>query len=230
MGLNRSSIIAATLLLALGLISGCDDESKEQPADAGGADGSAQADTSGASEDTTVTDKKKATADPQPARPKATSPSRATVSAEAPLDVSEYLVESDLSKLVKGKVSTEPLVGTEPSPDYNAIRLHPGKGNVYGAGLQLWKLDNAKAARARLDKLRAQYLGVDNAPASAPVRGKRAFVSERAGIRSYVFATRKPAHLIAVSCDQETCKNWKDVMGLAKKVQIRLSKDQSAKK
>lgn len=220
---STKTLTIALLLTVAAASAACDND---KSADKSAADVSvvdASAPKAAAKEDATDTG-----ANADDARQQASSPRGATVEQQPPLDISSYLSEKDLAKLTTGSVIAQPLVGKTPSPTYNATRLAVGGRDWYGAGLQVWKLDDKSEAANRLKNLRTQYLGVDNAPKGAPVGGDRAFVAERAGIQTYVFIPNNaPDHIAAVSCGQDLCKRgWKDVFSLADKVDKRAKQSQ----
>jgi hypothetical protein len=168
--------------------------------------------------------------DKQPKRASASSPGEATVTKKDPLDASLYLSQSDIRGLGRGAVREGVLVGKKPSTTYGSVRLEPTGSQPtspdrYGAALQLWKVDDEEAAENMVGQMRGQYLGVDDAPKNAPVRRKKAFLSFRAGITTYVFAAEgeSAAYVAAISCGQDTCpKGWANVRPVAEKVADRI--------
>ncbi len=225
--MGSKTVLTSVLALALAAaLVACDsDKSNESTASDAALDSSASAKDANTKSDATAT---ATPANTQPKRARATSPSGATMREEPPLDVSKYLTKKDVQSLTRGAVVSEHLEGKAPSPTYNAIHLHPGGRDFYGAGLQVWKLDDAKDAQKRVQSLRKQYLAVKAAPKDAPVTGNRAFVADRGGIKSYVFAVKTDngqSYVTAVSCGEQFCKKgWDEVFGLAKKVEGRLEK------
>lgn len=220
---SKRLLTAGLIGLAL-LTGGCDDE---KSAETTATDVAGLADAQRTAEQA---QKKQERPDPQKAKEKvdkertsASSPSSATVGAQPPLDISNLLTREDVEKFTRGSVVSEALAGKEPSPEYNAIHLHPGGRTFYGAGLQVWKLDSKKAAIARIESLSEQYLAVDEPPEAAPFEGDADFISERAGITSYVFAAGdKPAYAVAVSCGDQFCKKPEQLFELSKTVRARL--------
>jgi hypothetical protein len=160
----------------------------------------------------------------KPSRPVASSPGVARVDAEPPLDVSGLLKKDDLGDLTSAEVEVSDLIGKSPTPTYNATRLHPADGDLYGVGLQVWELGSDSESVDFVGQMRAQYLGVEDAPKDAPTGNSRSFISSRSGIRIYVFAPEGEAgYAAAVSCGDEFCEQgWEDLKGLVEKVDARL--------
>lgn len=163
------------------------------------------------------------------ARTTASSPSRATVNEQPPLDISKLLTKDDFEKLTRTSIVREPLVGKEPGPDYNAARLHPVGSNAYGAGLQVWKMENPEVAVERVQQMRQQYLAVDEVPNDGPIDSEQAFISDRAGVLTYAFPVEEGdnSYVVAVSCGEKLCKKgFEDVAGLADTVIGRLGESE----
>ncbi|MFP4597840.1 MAG: hypothetical protein ACOC9W_04895 [Persicimonas sp.] len=199
-----------TLLIAVLLLSAataaCDDKASQDDA----SDVSVADDTeSSQAVDDDLAPKQDDAPEPDRNRPTATSPGDGVVSEQPPLDIYEYMDEEQVAELVSAEVSRQSLAGDEPSPSYNATHFQSEDRESFGVGLQLWKLKDREEALARIDDLREQYLNVEEAPEGAPVDEEMAFVSGRAGILSYVFATGDDARgfVAAVSCSEQMCEN-----------------------
>ncbi|MBA2664828.1 MAG: hypothetical protein H0U74_21245 [Bradymonadaceae bacterium] len=154
----------------------------------------------------------------------ASTPRPATIAKEAPLDVAQLLPSADAQKLIgRGAVTTEPLLGKPASPNYNAMMFRATNAPAsYGVGLQVWKLEDASSAEARLGELKGQYLSVLKvAPAGATIKSP-SFLAERAGIRSYLFVSEKSPHVVGLSCASDVCKSWSALVTLGSEIESRL--------
>lgn len=157
---------------------------------------------------------------PEPQRVAMTA-GRATLSAQAPLAIEHLLPREYASKLIHGQFDVEPLPGQKPGPNYNALQLRPAtKDPRYGIGLQVWKLNDQTAATARIAELKEQYLGTSDLHDTAAK--KTGFRSERAGIRTYLFAADSSPHVIALSCATQVCTTWSMVYKLGSDVEAKL--------
>jgi|GEM_PF-3714428 len=225
----RSKLLIYTCaLLSVAALSACDAKSTDAapdtsaPADVTRADSQSAPEPSPSDEtvDEAVDEEKPAEA----TRPSATSPNGAEVALEPPLDISGLLKSEDLSALTTAKISTEKLSGTPATPTYNSTRLFPESGEDYGVGLQVWTFEKERDALEFVAQMRAQYLGVKDAPADAPTQGARAFLAARGGIENYIFAPENAAnHVLAISCGADFCTNgWADLKILASTVGARV--------
>lgn len=141
------------------------------------------------------------------------------------LNLSRVLAENDLKPLTDATLERSKLAGKTADADYNAVRFHPAEDDGdYGLGLQLWKFDDDASAVAFVQTMRAQYLSSADAPASAPTKGTRSFISSGEGMRVFVFAPdQADGHAAALSCDETFCpKGWDDLAPIARKVSNRL--------
>lgn len=172
--------------------------------------------------DTTVEDQPEQDAASQaPAQQKASAETTesAQLAENPPLDIDGLLTDKDVEKMVgQGQYTAADLLGQEPNPSYNSIRFRPEDGNNYGAGLQVWKFEDSAAAQNRFGQLRNQYLDVSELPTSLEHPGRRAFVSERGGIRQLVVQFDRPTGIVALSCTDPVCKNNRDAVRLLRVV------------
>ena len=163
------------------------------------------------------------TSSDEPFRTKGSSEKPAKVDPNPPLEVEGLIVQKDVKALSGDPLTTTRLAGRAPGPTYNALRVYPKGRDEYGAAVQLWKLDDAKAAAKRVGELRPQYLGTDDPSKSdAPVKDRSAFISQRQGIWQYVFSPRNTPYVAAVSCHEKFCGDWKVLYELGSKINQRL--------
>lgn len=225
--MRSKSLNYVCALLCLGGLSACD----TNPTDAA-SDTSKSADMTG--EDAPSADEKEAAkpaSEPEDQakaqRPSATSPNGAEVSVNPPLEISSFLNKKDLSTLTPAEIAVGKLTGKPATPTYNSIHLYPDDGAGYGVGLQVWSFKKDSTSVEFVTRMRAQYLGVKDAPGDAPTGGERAFISARGGIENYIFAPNMPGesphYVLAISCGEDLCKKgWADVKLLANTVEKRV--------
>lgn len=215
---RKTSAIAALLLV---FAVACDSDKSEGEEDAGGdaaqstETGTGQADDQGGSEQTG--------APSEDSRPSAKSTEKGTIQEKPPLQVESFLTIDDLRSIEKSKdFAPGKLVGRDPSPKYNAKRVHPEGGGNYGAGIQVWAYKKESAAKKRVDDMKAQYLNVGPVPEDAKGFGASAFVSQRSGIKNFVFHVGNPPRTVAVSCSKEICDTDAKMTQLADQVRERI--------
>lgn len=153
----------------------------------------------------------------------ASTPAQATIARNPPLDISSLLPLEALEQLIGNKpLRTEPLAGQPATSTYNALRIfaEDASENAYGVGLQVWKLSDLEEAQSRLNELKLQYLGVQDPPQNLKI-AEDAFISERSGIRNYLFVA-PPSHMIGISCESGLCSNWSTLVELGTSVQSKL--------
>lgn len=142
---------------------------------------------------------------------------RGVISNDPPLSTTAFLTADDIQPFFHDDaVETAPIAGQSPSPTYNSIRFAPSEHpHQFGIGLQIWQLEEISAPE-RLTELRAQYLNVRKPDhKDAP---RTSFISERAGIRTFVFASKDDSHLFALSCGSEHCPDWTPLYELGLKL------------
>jgi hypothetical protein len=208
MAMMRLLIICSVLMLTA-LVVGCDDKKdSDGEADVGGLGDVAEAPPTPPSGGDADPDA--AQDDERSARMAASSAGGGVVNQEPPLAVDTFIDAADLDSFLDKTAEPKPLVGADPSPDYNAVRYQPEGKELFGIGLQMWKLDDRGAAKARLEQMRDQYLNVSGAPKtlSSPIDG--AFRSQRGDITTVVFALPLPesdaAYVVALSCSDQVCE------------------------
>lgn len=142
---------------------------------------------------------------------------RGVIANNPPLAAENFLSPEE-SKALLGDTELEisKIAGQPPSSTYNSIRYAPAEHpDQFGLGLQIWHLDGTSPAE-RLTKLRGQFLNVARADhKDAP---RTSFISERAGIRTFVFSSKDDSHLFALSCGLETCPDWPPLYDLGLKI------------
>lgn len=200
---TRSILVAAVTLL---VAAGCDSDSDSDQNDAGGGDAiqTEQAD----EPDTGSDDADTADSSPDAGddRPAATASESGTIDEKPPLEIREFLPVEQIQKIDESREYTRsPLPGIEPSPNYNAFRIHPSQGDDYGAGLQVWKFEEEGKGGQRFDELKSQYLNVD--PKAAVLEGLDAqgFASTRGGIQNVVVFAGGNKVVYALSCSKTLC-------------------------
>jgi hypothetical protein len=224
---SKKTLLTTCALLLIGL-SACDDKPEGEARVDAGVDATKTAQKAQKKAEAEQPSASKNAPDPEK-RTSASSPKGATVAEEPPLDISKLLTTKDFEDFTRTSMVREQLVGKPPSPTYNAVHLHPSGRNFYGAGLQVWKAESSEAAVERALQLREQYLAVEDAPKDGPVDNERAFVSDRAGILTYVFPFSEgdQSYVLAVSCGEKLCKKgFEDVAELAEVVVERLGESE----
>lgn len=227
----RSKLLSYTCaLLGAAALGACDAKSTDASPDF-----SAPADAARADSQPAPRPAPEAPDDPQPepqpaARPSATSPRDAQVALKPPLDISGLLKAEDLSALTTAKISSEKIAGAAATPTYNSARFFAEDSQDYGVGLQVWTFEEPGDALEFVAKMRAQYLGVKDAPADAPAQGERGFLAARAGIENYIFTPESGAHyVLALSCGADLCPNgWADLNALTSTVAARVGGSEEA--
>jgi hypothetical protein len=196
---TRSIIVAA---VALFVAAGCDSDSNSDETDAGSGDAlqTEQAD----EPDTGSEDARTANApDSGDDRPSATANEPGTIDEEPPLQVQEFLPIDQVQKLDKSREYTRSfLPGAEPGPSYNALRIHPAQGDDYGAGLQVWKLEDEGKAVEKFKQLKKQYLDVG---AGLQNIDAKTFTSTRDDIQNVVVHPEGERFVYTVSCSKNLC-------------------------
>lgn len=162
----------------------------------------------------------------RPSAPKyiASTPANATISRQLPLDISTLLGPEDVKKVFGQKqLRVEELTGQPATADYNGLRIvaQNSKKPMYGVGLQVWRFTDLDDANNQFNKLKSQYLGVQEIPADLIKAAANGFISERGGIRNYLVAAQ-PSNIIAISCEKSLCSNWSELINFAKVAQSRL--------
>ncbi len=202
----RLNILLIAVLLLSAATAACDNKSSQDDASDVSVFEDAEPSQAGAEDQAPKQDD---APEPDRQRTTATSPGDGVVTEQPPLDIYRYMDEEQVAEFVSAEVSRQSLAGNKPSPTYNATHFQGEDRNSFGVGLQLWKLANREEALARVDDLREQYLNVEEAPEGSPIDEEMAFISERAGILSYVFATGDDSQgfVAAVSCGEQMCDN-----------------------
>lgn len=163
--------------------------------------------------------------DAQPGEPTRThitsSSRRAVVSADPPLVADRFLSLEDARAFIPNTaLSRSTIAGQSPSSTYNSLRYAPVDDSAhFGVGLQIWRLDDETPAQERLSELRAQFLNVAiPTHADAP---SGSFVSERAGLRTFVVPSADERHLFALTCGLEHCSEWAQLYELGLEIAAR---------
>lgn len=154
----------------------------------------------------------------------ASTPARAIISRQPPLDISALLRPADVTKKLGHKqLKVEAFPGQPATSEYNSLRIVHTKtaATTFGIGLQVWKFDDLEAAKSRLTELQQQYLGVQPLPAELKNVADDAFVSERGRIRNCLFVA-PPSIIVGISCEKTTCTKWSDLAELATDIQSRI--------
>jgi len=231
---RRLSTIAAAFLLLL--TGACDNESSGDEQDAGAdATQAQQRPQERAEEESDSSSEPSETAESEPSddsensdRPSATPDESGTTTEKPPLEIDRLLKPGDMADLDPDRDYTKRrLPGLEASPNYNSYRLRPnrGKGDSFGAGLQVWAFEDESQATQRINELKSQYLNVEPAPKEAKNLGSSAFLSTRNGFKTLVFQRLEPnIRVVAVSCSNGVCGESADLVQLADIVEKRLQK------
>ncbi len=201
-----------SLLLAATLVTGCQQKQSANTAPA-------------TENDNTQAEPSQESAQSQPATKHiASTQAHATITRQPPLDISTLLSPQDVEKIFGQKqLNVEELAGQPATADYNGLRIVVDNNSMpmYGIGLQVWKFNDLDAANSQLDKLKSQYLGVQEIPADLQKTADDGFISERGGIRSYLVVA-PPSNIIALSCEKRLCQKWTDLTELTSVVQSRM--------
>jgi hypothetical protein len=231
----RPFVALLTLLVCSGGLGACDDESNTTSStvdttrtDARGTSSGATEPGSDESPDASSASRADTAATGGSNRPEVRGERSGTITEKPPLDVESLLTPEDLGQLVSGSYESTKLPGRKPSPTYNARRLRPGDGSDYGAGLQIWAVDDASKAKSKLDDLRKQYLNVGDPPKDkvGPFQG-RSFLAQRGGIRNFGFRVSEPTRIVVVSCSVRTCESIDTLVRLAKRVEGRIQEEET---
>jgi hypothetical protein len=196
---TRSTIVAAVVLF---VAAGCDSDSDADQTDAGGGDAiqTEQTDQPDTGSEDARTDK---SPDAGEGRPSATADESGTINEKPPLEIEEFVPFEKIQQLDESREYTRSfLTGAEPTPNYNAVRIHPSQGGDYGAGLQIWKLADEGKAVEKFNQLKKQYLDV--APGLENIDAK-SFTSTRADIQNVVVHPEGGPFVYAVSCSKKLC-------------------------
>lgn len=133
--------------------------------------------------------------------------SAGVISDDAPLRADSFF-DTDLATPLVGtdQLDATSLAGQSPSSSYNSIRYTPADSDNpgFGAALQIWDVeDEDYDGVQRVDELSDQFLGVQ--PVESDELSGPAFISQRADLRTLVFAGDSTDYVFALTCDVDTC-------------------------
>ncbi len=211
---NCATILAASMLLVVPL--GCDNDKESSEEDAGpDVTEVERTDTAGGADDSPGPDAGE--------RPSARAGESGTIDEKPPLPIEELLPVDLVQEMTESsELARAPIPGINPSPDYNAVRLHSREEDGYGVGLQVWRLEEPKAARSHFEKLRGQYLEPSESEELVDELERPVFTSTRSDVANIVTWLEEPPVVVAISCATDTCDSSKSMAELARAVLDRL--------
>jgi len=140
-------------------------------------------------------------------------------SGEAALDISGYISQADLERVLGAKVKLHrsDLAGVAAAAGYNTLYYQPEKGAEFGVGVQVWRDPGLAESRTRFNTMRNTYSNV--APTNKVTeQGFRSFFGS---VVTLVFADPRRPLVAAVTCSTKFC-NADALIELSRRVAERL--------